>query len=154
MHLLCCRFHPVKIQGEWLLFLKPEENGLGSLQGLANHTVDYVYSRVLGEHDNGRKRKERVASLMVTCEDGSTLNVQDHFLATATRLGIEMPAAVRAAHSGVTWMLTALDSHTEPQGPAAATALRQTIMKALQIKELEDECWFEYRIGTPTSFLV
>ena len=139
-------FHPVRIQGEWLLFLKPEDNGLGSWDQKVNHAKDYVYNCVVGDHDTGRKRKERVASLVVPCEQGDKRSVQKLFLQAAIDLGIEECEAVKIAHLGVSWMLEVLDNDTQ-QGADAASALRLAVMSALQMDDCADEERFQYRIG-------
>ena len=58
-----------------MLFLKPEDNGLGTWSKAVNHGVDFLYSRIVGESDDGKKRKERVGSLTVESEDGSNRSV-------------------------------------------------------------------------------
>ena len=145
------------IRGECFLFLKPEHNGLGTWSQAVNHGVDFLYSRVVGECDDGKKRKERVGSVILEREDGLKQSVQDYFLRLATEVGINEADATAAARLGISWMLAALQSHQENAASeqqrvcieTGKSVFEQKVMKALDMQpvQCQEEFNFKYRIG-------
>ena len=83
-------FYQLLIHGEHFLFLKPEDNGLGSLHTALSHGVDLLFSKIVGHKDAGVKRKERV--------DPSIQRLFEH---TAKELKIDPEITTRAKAAGV-----------------------------------------------------
>ena len=82
-------FYQVVIHDEHFLFLKPEDNGLGTWPGLAKHSVDYAHSRMFGNKDDGVERKERVDK-----------RIQQHFEQLRNRLAMDSKDTASAKNAG------------------------------------------------------